>query len=232
VILKFTQLKVIWQRLILINESRPTVLEIVELLQSLISLQSSVAFSEEKQTLTFIDKGSFPCELTFPPVLPKMHGGCAEDLLQQMNQTTRTYTIVLIQAGAAAIGYYKNSELAKHKVIKKYMIRKSQGTSQIKYLKSKGKSRLGSRIRLKNSALFFEEINKTLTDWNIVLQSETILLSLPINLIHLLYTANVSVPFEKKDQRVKKIPIDVNVPCLKELGRIHWLVSRGRLERK
>ena len=149
-----------------------------------------------------------------------------------MNQATRTYTIVLIQAGAAAIGYYKNSEIAQHKVIKKYMIRKSQGTSQIKYLKSKGKSRLGSRIRLKNSALFFEEISKTLTEGNIVLQSETILLSLPINLIHLLFTANAPVPFERKDHRVKKIPIDVNVPCLKELGRIHWLVSRGRLKLK
>jgi hypothetical protein len=214
------------------NESRLTIVEITELLQSLISLQSPVVFNEEKQTLTFVDKESSPCELTFPPVLPKMYGGCAKDLLQQMHQATLTYTIVLIQAGAAAIGYYKNSELAKHKVIKKYMIRKSQGTSQIKHLKSKGKSRLGSRIRLKNSALFFEEINETLTEWDIVVQSETILLSLPINLMHFLFTADVPVPFEKKDPRVKKIPIDVNVPCFKELGHIHWLVSRGLLKRK
>jgi hypothetical protein len=129
------------------------------------------------------------------------------------------------------MGYYKKGELANHKVIKKYMIRKSQGTSQIKYLKSKGKSRLGSRIRLKNSALFFDEINETLTGWKIALQSETILLALPINLIHYLFTADVAVPFEKKDPRVKKIPIDVNVPSFKELGHINWLVSRGLLMR-
>jgi hypothetical protein len=214
------------------SESRLTIVEIGELLQSLLSLQSPVVFNEEKQTLTFVDNDRSPCELTFPPVLPKMCGRHAEDLLRQMQQATLTYTIVLIQAGAAAIGYYENSELARHKVIKKYMIRKSQGTSQIKHLKSKGKSRLGSRIRLKNSALFFKEINETLSKWNIALQSETILLSLPINLIHFLFTANVPVPFEKKDPRVKKIPIDVNVPCFKELGHIHWLVSRGLLKRK
>jgi hypothetical protein len=213
-------------------ESRLTIAEITELLQSLPSLQSPVVFNEEKQSLTFVDKESLHCELSFPPVLPKMYGGCIRNLMQQMNQATLTYTIVLIQAGAAAIGYYENNELVKHKVIKKYMIRKSQGTAQIKYLKSKGKSRLGSRIRLKNSVLFFEEINETLTEWAIGLQSETILLSLPINLMHLLFTADIPVPFEKKDPRVKRIPIDVNIPCFKELGHIHWLVSRGLLKRK
>jgi len=196
------------------------------------SLQSPFVFNEEKQTLTFVDDESVPYELTFPLVLPKMYDGSAEDLVRQMDQATRTYLIILIQAGAAALGYYENGKLLKHKVIRKYMIRKSQGTSQIKHLKTRGKSRLGSRIRLRNSVLFFKEINETLTESDIVLQSETILLSLPINLIHPLFTTDVPVPFERNDPRVKKIPIDVKTPNLKELGHIHWLVSRGLLKRK
>ncbi len=211
-------------------ENRPTISEIIALVQSLVSSHSPAVFDEEKQTLTFDDNGGSPCELSFPPVLPKMSG--AGDLVAQMNRATLTYAIVLVQAGAAAMGFYRNGRLAKHKVIRKYMIRKSQGTSQIKYLKSKGKSRLGSRIRLKNSALFFDEINETLTEWNIAAHSETILLSLPIGLIHLLGSAHVPMPFEKKDPRVKKIPIDVDVPSLKELGHIHWLVSRGLLRKR
>jgi hypothetical protein len=212
-------------------ERRLTIVEVAALLQSLIDLEIPVVFDEGRQTLTFVDNEGVPCALTLPLILPTMVGIGTEDLLQEMNQRSLTYTIILIQAGAAAIGYYENNELVLHRVIKKYMIRKCQGTSQIKHLKSKGKSRLGSRIRLKNSILFFEEINETMQQWDIAKNSETILMSLPINLIHLLFTADVKVPFEKKDPRVKKIPIDVNVPGFKELGHIHWLVSRGLLRR-
>ena len=213
------------------SENRLTVVEITGLLQSLVSRQSPAVFNEEKQTLTFVDNERAPCELIFPLILPHLHGKSTEDLVQQMTHAALTYTIILIQAGAAAIGHYENNELAKHKVIKKYMIRKSQGTAQIKYLKSKGKSRLGSRIRLRNSVLFFKEINETLAESDIIAKSETILLSLPISLIHPLFTSDVPVPFEKNDSRVKKIPIDVDVPSFKELGHIHWLVSRGVLRR-
>ena len=89
---------------------------------------------------------------------------------------------------------------------------------------------MGSRIRLKNSISFFEEINSTLTQWDIAAKSETILLSLPINLKHLLFSSNVPVPFDKKDPRIRKIPVDVKVPSYKELLHINWLLSRGTMK--
>lgn len=214
------------------SETRLTSTEVVDLLERLILDKTAVTFNEEKQTLLFNSSDNTPCELLLPLVFPLLRGGSPENLLHQLESMTRNYTIILIQAGAAAIGWYKNGVLDKHRIIKKYMIRKSQGTAQLKYLKSKGKSRLGSRIRLKNSILFFNEINETLTEWSVAKQSETLLLSLPINLIHPLFTADTPVPFDKKDPRLKKIPIDVHIPGSKELGHIHWLVSRGLLKRQ
>jgi len=211
------------------NENRLTTADIIDLLQMLRAEGATVAFNEEKQALTYKKTTGEHGEIVLPLTFPRVSQGTIEDLLLQIQQLPLFYTIILVQAGAAAIGCYEHDVLVKHRVIKKYMIRKSQGTAQIKYLKSKGKSRLGSRIRLHNSVLFFREINETLTEFAVAAASEKILLSLPINLIHPLFTADIPVPFEKKDPRIKKIPIDVHVPGIKELGHIHWLVSRGIL---
>ena len=211
-------------------ESRPTVSDVTDLLQSLVARQAPVDFDEEKQALTFVNRRNSTYVLAFPLIFPKISSGTTEDLLRQIGTFTQTYTVILVQAGVAALGYYVEGELVEHKVIRKYMVRKKQGTSQIKHLKSKGKSRLGSRIRLRNSILFFEEMNETLTKWDISSNSESILAAVPINLKNLLFTSNVPPPFDKKD--LKKIPLDIRVPSFKELVHVNWIVSRGTLDRE
>ena len=77
--------------------------------------------------------------------------------------------------------------------------------------------------------VFFEEINTTLAAWEVATQSETILMAVPINLKNLLFTSNVPTPFDRKDPRIKKVPVDIRVPTYKELLHINWIVSRGTL---
>ncbi len=213
------------------NETRLTCIEIEALLESLIVSRAAVVFDENGQYLSFVDGDGHSRKLTLPLILPRIVPGDVDDILGQIRRSTRTYTIVLIQAGAAALGFLEGEVLKRHKVIKKYMVRQKQGKSQITYLKSKGKSRLGSRIRLKNSIAFFEEINETLASWDVVSKSETLLIAVPVNLKNLLYTANVPPPFEKRDPRIKKVPLDIRRPCLKELEHVNWVVSRGILRR-
>lgn len=208
-----------------------TIAETTKLLRKVESSGSTFIFGEKKQTLTFLDEKNTNCTLVFPLVFPVIRSGSMKEILQQIAASTQTYTIVLIQAGAAAIGHFESDNLMHHKVIKKYMVRKKQGKSQIKHLSTKGKSRLGSRIRLRNSRLFFEEINEILTRWNVAFKSEAILLSVPINLKNLLFTSRISVPFDKKDPRLRKIPIDIRTPSLKELMHVNWLATRGTLRR-
>ncbi len=214
------------------KETKLTISETKELLQKLILSNTACVFDQEKQTLSYIDEHKNRCKLTLPIIIPEATAQGVEDVLHCINNSILSYTIILIQAGAAAIGFYNNGVLDSHRVIKKYMVRKKQGTSQIKHLKSKGKSRLGSRIRLQNTVLFFEEINQTLQEYKVADKSETILLSLPINMINLLFTAEVPVPFDRKDPRIRKIPMDVNVPCFKELTHVNWNCSRATLNEK
>lgn len=211
------------------NEDRLTIEQTIDLLSSLRARGTPYSFYEAKQSIVFTGQEGNAFELSLPLVFPKISDGTITDILRKIDSFTLSYTIVLVQAGAAALGHWEREELKHHKIIKKYMVRKKQGKAQIKHLASKGKSRLGSRIRLQNSVKFFEEINETLTQWDISSTSETILMSLPISLKNLLFTSKIETPFEKKDPRIKKVPIDVRVPSYKELLHVNWIAGRAIL---
>ncbi len=140
------------------------------------------------------------------------------------------YVIIMIRSGIASVGYFEDGMPMDHKVFRAYMVRKKQGSSQIKYLKTKGKSRAGSRVRLAESLEFFENINLRLGkyfDENIV---ERIGLSCPITLIPFLYGSKKPPPFNKKDERILKIPKHVQNPIYDSLLAINQYLLKGELK--
>lgn len=137
------------------------------------------------------------------------------------------YIIALIQSGSASIGYFEGVKNIHHKVFSAYMVRKKQGKSQIKHLKTKGKSRAGSRIRLSKTLLFFEDINKRLTDHCIQYPIDRIAFSCSKILIPYLYNSKEPCPFEKKDERIYKIPKHLNTPNYEVMMNIAKFLHRG-----
>ncbi|MEQ9166799.1 MAG: hypothetical protein RLO12_11115 [Fulvivirga sp.] len=114
-----------------------------------------------------------------------------------------------IESGNAAIVVMEGKQMIYHTTFSAYMTRKKQGFSQIKYLKKKGKSRAGSRVRLAETIEFFENINTTLTtlfeDYDIA----RVALNCNTTLIPYLHQSKVPCPFEKKDDRLYKIPLHI-----------------------
>ncbi len=163
-----------------------------------------------------------------PPIFHYMD----ENLLEQLfiPEEPENYYIILIQAGHSALAYCENGDILLHKVITKYMVRKGQGKAQISYLKTKGKSRAGSRIRLAKSIEFFEEINDKLADWFQEKGDAKILYSCPVTLWPFLFDSKISPPFKKKGDHLIRIPLDVNKPCFSELQRVNPILSRGQIE--
>lgn len=167
---------------------------------------------------------SFRFPLPFPAIREAEQ---AQDYLARIPAEIPTYTIALIQAGAAALGYFEEGEVLHHKAIKKYMKRHKRGKSQISYLNTRGKSKAGSRVRLANTVTFLEEINERLTHWEDELEPQRILYSCGAQLWGLLYQAKVPPPFEKKDPRLIKIPLDVHIPSFEELLWVNDYVIQG-----
>jgi hypothetical protein len=137
--------------------------------------------------------------------------------------------ICLIQSGSAAVGWAENGELVNHKALGAYMSRKKQGKSQIKYLKTKGKSKAGSRVRLASTITFFENINEKMTDYLRDKPADIIAISCSKILLPYLYNSKVACPFEKKDERLYKIPKDIAAPNLKVLEHVHHYLTHGEL---
>ncbi|WP_373521943.1 hypothetical protein [Aquiflexum sp.] len=116
------------------------------------------------------------------------------------------YIILLIKSGIASVALFENTELVDHKVFRAYMVRKKQGKSQIKYLKTKGKSRAGSRVRLQETLDFFEEINLRLISYFDEYRIDLIALNSSKILLPYLFESKSETPFGKKDIRLYKIP--------------------------
>lgn len=139
------------------------------------------------------------------------------------------YIILLIQAGNCAIGYFEDEQNLDHKVFRAYMVRKKQGKSQIKYLKTKGKSRAGSRVRLGETAEFFENINGRLQAYFEAYEVDRIAISCSKTLIPYLFSSKVSTPFDKKDERIFRIPRHVHTPIYEVMMDTQKFLLKGEL---
>jgi hypothetical protein len=139
------------------------------------------------------------------------------------------YVVLLIQSGSCAMGYFENGVNLDHKVFRAYMVRKKQGKSQIKYLKTKGKSRAGSRVRLAETVEFFENINERLQEYFTGHPVDRIALSCSKTLLPYLFDSKVATPFDKRDARLFKIPRHIHTPIYEVLLDTHKFLLKGEL---
>lgn len=165
-----------------------------------------------------------------PPIVQRQPSiSDPEAFLETLEDGIGTLLVVLVQAGSAALGILEEGRLVRHKVIKKYMVR-GKGHYQGTHLKTKGKSRYGSRLRLQKAVEFFLEINRKLGEWDDEAGPfERIYLSCPVRLANELFGAKVPPPFGRGDDEVEKIPLTVRVPSAKELRRVCYELTHGTL---
>lgn len=169
-------------------------------------------------------------EALVPALLQALRAGeGADEFLERIEGPPRTLLVVMIQAGASAMGLWRGDQLLAHKAIKKYVVR-GRGRAQPIHLKTKGKSRYGSRLRLRNAAAQLVQGNLKLREWQEMHGSfDDVFLSCPIRTLPVLFETKPPPPFERA--KTLRIPFDVRVPDFGELKRIHRKMSRGRIMR-
>lgn len=112
--------------------------------------------------------GEVWAKVRVPVVLRLGHaaGGneAADALLARADLPLGDEVVLLLRAGDAALGHWRDGELIAHKVFSRYVVR-GHGKAQAAHLKTKGKSRYGARLRLQNAARLLSEVNERLNDW-------------------------------------------------------------------
>ncbi|MEO6596343.1 MAG: hypothetical protein ABIP94_16460 [Planctomycetota bacterium] len=138
--------------------------------------------------------------------------------------------VVLLQAGAAAIGYWDGDELLDHKAMRKYVVR-GRGRAQPLHLKTCGKSRYGSRLRLQNWRRLLTEVNERLRQcWEEFGEPERVFYGAPVRVWVDLFAAEPSPPFRRDAAFLQRVPMHVHRPDFGELRRVRGWLQYGRLE--
>ncbi|KOF01747.1 hypothetical protein OB69_15475 [Roseivirga seohaensis subsp. aquiponti] len=153
---------------------------------------------------------------------------CNQNLVLDFEKEVN-YLMLLVQSGSASVGVFKGEKCLAHKVFGAYMVRKKQGKSQIKHLKTKGKSRAGSRVRLASTLEFFENINLRLQDHFKEYEFDRIALSCSKILIPYLFGSKESTPFDKKDDRLYKIPKHLHQPNFEVMLGMQKYLNKAEL---
>lgn len=139
------------------------------------------------------------------------------------------FAMVLIRAGQAVVGYFHQGEMLDHKVFRAYMVRQKQGVSQIKYLKTKGKSRAGSRIRLAESDRFFEEINERLNSYSNKFPIDFWGISCAKTMWPYYFSSSIPSPFSSKDENLIELPAHIPQASFEALKSVGNLIQKFHL---
>ncbi len=138
--------------------------------------------------------------------------------------------VLLLRAGAAAIGCWDGDELVDHKALRTYVVRGS-GKAQPTWLETRGKSRYGSRLRLQNWQRLLASVNVRLASCRERFgEPERIFLGVPVRVLADLFAAEPPPPFAPGDARIVRLPIHVHRPDHAELLRVREWMDHGRLE--
>lgn len=196
----------------------------IKLLHNNRAASYKTVYDYEKHRLTILDEsGNDAVHVRLPLVLPPV------DTTANQENKQVNYIMLLIQSGNCAMGYFENGVNLDHKVFRSYMVRKKQGKSQVKYLKTKGKSRAGSRVRLAETLEFFENINERLQEYFEEHTIHRIAISCSKILIPYLYNSKVATPFKKGDERLYKIPKHIHTPIYGVMMDVHKFLLKGEL---
>ncbi len=200
-------------------------------LGALIAQRHMVASPNGNYFVSSDDVGGRPAlEFHAPPCFPLTSE--TQDPLKyvaQLDDVLGDQLMVLIQAGAAALGWWCGEDVIHHKVIKTYVVR-GRGRSQTLYAKTKGKSRYGSRLRLRNAQQHLVDINEKVHEWwGASGPADRIFYSCPLRSWPELFSVSPAPPFGQRDERLVKIPLHVHVPNFEELLRVRSQLLRGRI---
>ena len=183
----------------------------------------------DRRGVTFV--GAPGARLRLPLLAPRAAAGeRLADYAPRLPGPGERSVVLLLQAGAMAIGYWDGDELLHHKAIRRYVVR-GHGKAQPLHRKTRGKSRYGARLRLQNWRRLLGETNERLRDyWRDHGAPERVFLAVPVRTLPELLAADPAPPFARDDARLQRVPMHVHRPDFAELQRVRRWLGSGRLE--
>ncbi len=170
--------------------------------------------------------GSSRARVFIPAVLRLRPGETADALIRRAAAPLGREFVLLLRAGAAALGLWRDGELIEHKTFARYVVR-GHGRAQPTHLKTKGKSRYGARLRLQNARRLLAEVNERGNAWlDSVGGFDAVYLACPVRTEPELRRAEPAPRYLVGLEPVR-VPLHVHEPRHEELLRVRRALERG-----
>ena len=157
-------------------------------------------------------------------------GDYCERLPADCGRHEQVQLVLLMRAGAMSFGCWRGQELVQHKAVRKYVVR-GNGRAQSTHLKTRGKSRYGSRLRLQNWRSLLAETNERVAACQEQFGPfDRIFHAVPVRVFSDLFLAEPAPPFSRDAKELQKVPIHVHRPDHEELLRVRAWLLRGCVE--
>ncbi len=151
------------------------------------------------------------------------------DFVAALPEEPGHHSVILMQAGTVSLGRFAGALPLATKRLKRYVVR-GKGRAQPLHLKTKGKSRYGSRLRLQNARKLLVETNQKLNEWELEFgPADRVYYSCPVRLWPSLLETTPGPPFDKTS-RLVRIPLDLPRPTIEVLLRTYRSLEYGRIE--
>lgn len=170
-----------------------------------------------------------------PPLVQPIAATCGSlgEFLDELPLDLGRHLVVLMQAGATALGLFEAGLEVRTKSFKRYVVR-GTGRSQTTHLKTRGKSRYGSRLRLQNAQLMLDETAERIRDWAAEYgEPERVFYGAPVRLWADLVRTSPPPPFAPGgplESTLVRIPLDLPVPTTAVMLRTYRALCHGRVE--
>lgn len=137
----------------------------------------------------------------------------------------------LLSADSAAVGIWEGDVLRMHKVFTGYTVRKQQGGSQLKYLRSGGPGRsTGGKLRVRETQTLFWGAAARLVSWKDSISGcSQAYMSGDVRCFNLLYDSDVDVPIARKDHRWQRAAMSIRRPRHKDFRKLFNSLSYGSI---
>lgn len=169
--------------------------------------------------------------LRLPALAPRPAPGELARLYAERPSAAAGHEVVLLlRAGAMALGCWLDGELVAHKAERKYVVR-GHGRAQPTHLKTRGKSRYGARLRLQNWRRLLTGTNERLVElWQRFGAPQRLFRSAPVRVWADLLAAEPAPPFVAAGPDAERLPLHVHRPDFAELLRVRSWLEHGELD--
>ncbi|KAK9811367.1 hypothetical protein WJX72_002656 [[Myrmecia] bisecta] len=137
--------------------------------------------------------------------------------------------ITCLSHESAALGIWREGQLVRHKVIRGYTVRRTQGKAQLTYIQGGGGAKSkGSAIRAKEAIRLFHKIALKLREWKSEIAAcNQVYASGTVRVWNAIYGTRKPPPLPRDDPRWRRLGIGVRLPRLPDLERAYNTISHG-----